>query len=534
MLTGCDDGPIGHEDGRLSAVDLAGLVAEFQDRASETRSKEETIMPLSRSLARRILLTLALLAVSRIGLYIPLPGLVSTALSPISVFSLGITPYLTAAGLVLLLSGLIRPLRRLRDGTEGERIRFDRAILAGVVVVALLQSHGMAVYIKNALGQLPTVQTISPAAFHLVAMSSMTAGTLLLVWLAHLITRHGIGNGVALLILADLLSRFLPAVAHQIHIAAADDLPWGLGVLLIALFVALVVLLISFLRAKRVIPTIQHSRSPASSPESEPGVAIPLRMNTAGVLPIFAAATIMAFPATLATFGAIPAAAVPQMTSLGYWIVNCVLIIALTYLLTSWIFSGKNTVARLKQFGYSLADVPTGQDPGGYLDRILAQQVALGALLLCGLSALPIALTHWFGLDAQLSALYSSSLLVICAVIAHTFQSARHHWQIDRLGSESDDARRPYTAVAIFETEMEVEMARRLLREAGVDAIGYTADRIIPIAGTVTPWEVCRPTFPSLVIHRRLGGGSAQLLVPEDRLAEAAALLGREIRELSG
>jgi len=252
---------------------------------------------------------------------------------------------------------------------------------------------------------------------------------------------------------------------------------------------------------------------------------MPLRLNAVGALPAFASASIMAFPGTLVSFGLLPEEWVPHPASAGYWILNLLLVFVLTYLLTSWIFSGRNAMTKIEQFGYSISGVPPGQEPGAYLDRLLAQYIAPGALFLGLLAALPAILTHWLGLISELSPFYGPSLLVLCAVLMETFRSVRHHGEVDRITRAAGDDARPLAVVATFETELEVELARQRLGEMGIEAHANAADRIIPLTGAVMPWEVCRPTFPSLVVHRRLGGGRAQLLIAKNEIPRASAIL---------
>jgi len=222
-------------------------------------------MPTSGLLHRRILVTLALLAAYRLGLHIPLPGMDPSVLSRLprpdpesallggwihpqmSFFGLGIAPYFSAAVIVLLLSGLILPLRGLRDGHERSRHRFDQVILIATVLIALVQSYGMSIYICNALGPLRMGLTLPPEAFQLVATLGMTIGTLVLIWFGHLITRYGVGNGIALLLVSGLIGRLLPTILREIRIASVVGQPRGYFILPVLLFAATLAAVCAFL-----------------------------------------------------------------------------------------------------------------------------------------------------------------------------------------------------------------------------------------------------------------------------------------------
>ncbi|MCK4413334.1 MAG: hypothetical protein KAY32_07320 [Candidatus Eisenbacteria sp.] len=514
---------------------------------------------MDRSLVRRILITVVGLAVVRLGYHVPLPGIDlsgilgfqtssggifalpgwSTVLPlRVSIFSLGLLPYISASILLLLLSGLVRPLRRLRNGGWRERLTFDRLILALTGLLAVIHGYGTAATLRNLLADWGVASATEGIFFFPVVILTMTCGTLFLVWLAHLITRFGVGNGVLLIVVTTMLVKLLIDIAHQIQMPLVPDAPIGHTVLFIVFSLAWVTALVLFTQARSTVALVRSSDTssgkgavPAraddettpstagtdvrpAEPAAEPLLA-PIRVNIAGVLPLIAAYTVWKFPFTIAALTGTSERFFPNPLGAFYWIVVCVLIVVFTYLLTAWIFNARDLVARAGRWGFRLAEFASPEEAARLLDRRVAISMMPASLMLCAIALAPTALFHWFDLQYGLTAHYGRDLLVIIAVAIALFRDLRERPR---------EMEKDWVPLATFETVLETEMAEVLLDEHDIDSQPQ-ANRVIPITGSLAPWEVCRPSCQSLVIHRRLGGGQATLWVPEESREAAARIL---------
>lgn len=501
------------------------------------------------SLTRRILITLGALAISRIGLHLPVPGIdlsilletMSTAsgwdsagsvftlgFTPIhrfSVFALGIWPHLSAAILVLLGSGLIPPLRRLRDGDERRQCHFHRVILGVTVVVGMFQAYAVAVFIQSNLGEIGWMGGVSDSFSPVVVTLVMTAGTLLLVWLAEFITRYGVGNGLALIILSTSLSGFVPALLQEIRSPMNPWRPLAHSVLLIAFALLVFAGVIAFLKAKRTVRLIASEPGGMGRDAQERCMEVPIRMNITGVVPLVLAQTLLAYPSAMANFGLLPASATLQYGSWVYWSANCVLIILGTFLFTAWIFNAGNLLQHMRAWGFRIHGEASDAAARAMIERHLVLFTGAAALFLCALSLVPTALSAWFGMNMRLGLFFGSTLLTVAAIIIDTIECVRrHHAAAADLGEQEAASGVVWVSALTAETRLEVEMAAEVLAKAGIRSTGRY-NRAVCAMGSLAPWEVCRPTFPSLVIYRALGQGQATLLVPREQSEEAQRIL---------
>lgn len=489
---------------------------------------------------RKLSITAFLLLLFRFALSIPLPGLdvgalrmifsegwgqypgLSGAVTPIipptfSVLALGIWPYIAGSFLALVLSGLFPALRKLREGSLGDHRTFDGLILLVTLLIAVIQSYGIGQYLSGMEDQFPVLAVSDQTLFMLLVMTTLTAGTMACIWVAHLITRHGLGNGVVLMLIVMWLARLPRGIGEQIVLWRAENRPMGHWVLLGAFTLAVFLWAVTLVRARRELTALS-----TQDPPGEP-VRIPLRVNLTGTIPIIAAGQFLNLFYTVVGPGA--AAALAWRHSVWYWIINCVLIIVLTYLISAWVLNVRGLLAILHRWGFALDVDDPDETAARRIEARLGGPILLMALTLCLFAGLPLLLSVQFGFAHEMALLYGHFPLVIAAV-ALDLRGTLGRYRVARgpaevPGGAPEDE---WVVLTGCETELEVELIRRRLSEAGIDS-DWEINRVIPITGTLAPWEVCPPSRPSLVIHRRLGGGLARVLVAESDVDRARAHL---------
>ena len=392
---------------------------------------------------RKIFFTLGMLALYRLGAYIPAPGIdVDTldsiesnftgnnvlgflnlfsggSLQRLSLFALGIMPYITASIILQLLTVVVPSLERLqKEGEVGQQkiTQYTRYLTVGLAFgqsigyVFLFQSF------QNQAGQ-SVVGDLTFSKVFLIVIS-LTAGTVLLMWLGELITQRGVGNGISLMIFASIASRIGPGITKwwsnpdQVFIVMMP-------------FVALAVIVgIVFVQeGQRRIP-VQYAKRVIGRRMSGGGQTyLPLRVNMAGVIPVIFAASIMAFPPTIGQL-------VPGLSGLatffnpGHWpyvLGETIMIIIFTYFYTAVTFNPVDQADNLKKYGGFIPGVRPGRPTAEFLDRILARLTFPGALYLAAVAALP---TIIIASTAAPSSFYfgGTSLLIVVGVALDTMK----------------------------------------------------------------------------------------------------------------
>ncbi len=520
-------------------------------------------MQLPWSVVRRLYVTLIALALVVAGRRIPVPGLNHDAwasLSPetlgypatITIFSAGIRAYMSAAVVVLLLSGLIPALRRLRDGEPDQTRAFDGLILAGTAAIAFVQSFG---FLEIASRSSHT-GSLSAAAQPLLVVTVIVGGALALAGLAILITRHGIGNGVALIFAATLLLDF----PHALRVMARDivqregSVP---GYLLTAVvIVAMVAICVAVLRGHReiVLERVPGAVYPAKGPVSPaPSVRPVLRLpfNTVGNLPIAVAATVMGVPMSLSAMGVrIHPLWMPGSLSPLRLAVELAVIVLATYVLTAWNFGNRSAGDILERFGYRPAGCESPAEAGRIMDAALGRLVLPFAFFLFLLSVLPFLLMNILGVKFAMARLAGVSTLVLAAVALDTRRQVR---ALVAIAPDREDDGVPYedveenpeeeaeddgaedadelldeeprwTVVAVFDTELEAELLVAEFSRASIEAV-VLANRWMSAIGSLSLWGPCRPAYAALAPHRRLAEGAVKVYVRETDAERARSLI---------
>ena len=394
-------------------------------------------------LRSKILFTLGMLAIYRFVSHIPIPGINTAqlnelfennqllgfldlfsggALSRMSIVALGVFPYITASIVMQLLTPVIPSLQQLSREGEAGRVKINRMVHWLTVPIAVAQGFGQLILLQQS-NVLTNVGFSGDALLPtLAAIISMTAGTMFLVWLGEMITERGIGNGISLIIFAGIVAGF-PGLITQGFLDRQDVLGIGFFVIIGVLIIALIVL---FNEAHRRIP-VQYGRSifrGGRMYRQSGGTYIPLRINSAGMIPLIFAFSIVILPGTVATYFATNTGAIGDVarffadlfnpTSPIYWVLVFILVVVFTFFYTLVVFQQQSLAENLQRNGGFVLGIRPGRPTQEYLNRVIVRITTGGALFLGFVAIVPYLAS--LVTDVQAIQLSSTSLLIMVGV----------------------------------------------------------------------------------------------------------------------
>jgi preprotein translocase subunit SecY len=402
-------------------------------------------------LKRRVLFTVALLIVYRIGAHVPTPGIDAHALSlffqqqggnllgffdlfsggalrRLSVFALGIMPYISASIILQLLAVVVPTLEKLQKEGEQGRKKITQYTRYGTVGLAAIQALGIAVGLESMQVQGTMVVPFPGWGFRVMTTVTLTAGTIFLMWLGEQISERGIGNGISLLIFAGIIVRLPEAIVASWTLITQGEMNPLVFLLLIALMVAVVAGVIVMTLGQRRIQVQYAKRVVGRRVYGGQSTHIPLRVNTAGVIPVIFASSIIAFPATVAQFIKHPwAQAVSswlQFGGLPYTLIYGAGIIFFTYFYTAIIFNPADVADNMKKYGGYIPGIRPGSKTAEFIERVLDRITLVGALYLTGISILPEVMITWLNVPFYFG---GTSLLIVVGVALDTVQQVESH-----------------------------------------------------------------------------------------------------------
>ena len=399
----------------------------------------------SPDLRKKLLFTAAMLAIYRLGSFIPAPGVDSTALSNalqnqggifgllsvfsggglsrLGVFALGIMPYITASIILQVMTPVFPSLQALqKEGELGQR-RITQYTRYLTVVLAALQALGYTyAFHENALGVTTSGSLINFTAGNVILIVvTLTAGATLLMWIGELITQRGVGNGMSLLIFASILTSAPAGIAAWWNGSTFEKL--SLPIVVFSVIVAVVFVQ----EGIRKIPIQYAKRMVGRRMTSGGSTYLPLRVNMAGVIPVIFAAAIMAFPPTVGQI--VPwnfAHSIATFMQPGGWpflIGEAVLIFAFTFFYVAVIFNSIEQADNLKKYGGFMPGVRPGRPTAQYLDRVLVRLTVVGGLFLAAVAVLPSLFIKYGGFSTATSrALGGTSVLIVVGVAIDTMR----------------------------------------------------------------------------------------------------------------
>lgn len=411
-----------------------------------------------KDIRKKVLYTLMMLVVVRIGSMLPIPGVNTDYFSTIlnsmgdfsfldaltggsfekmSIFALSITPYITSSIIMQLLTIAIPKLEEMQKEGEDGRKKIAEITRYVTVALALGESIAMAVgfgrsgLIKGSAG----MSGIHYFACIVVVVAALTAGSAVLMWIGERITENGVGNGISIVLLINIISRIPEDLAtlYQQFIAGRTIAKGSLaGVIILAIIVALVFLVCILQDATRKIP-VQYSQKVAGRKQvGGASSSIPLKVNTAGVLPVIFASSLMQFPVIIANLAGASGQEWTKYLSTGYWlngaagykysiglIVYIVLVIVFAYFYTSITFNPIEVANNMKRQGGFIPGIRPGKPTSDYLNNILNYIVFIGAVGLIIVALIPIICSGFFGASVSFG---GTSIIIIVGVILETLK----------------------------------------------------------------------------------------------------------------
>lgn len=430
-------------------------------------------------LRAKIVFTLLLLLVCRIGGFIPVPGINSEialayfkhmtggsqnlfqmvdifsggAFSQMTVIALGVVPYISASIIMQLLVALWPSLQReIRENAEQGKRKVNKMTRFLTVVLSFIQS---ALFAKYALqinlnhpgivdSELLDVQAFGiPWLFFMIVIFTMTTGTVFLMWIGEQITERGIGNGMSLIITLGILSALPSAIGlilQQLNLDSqlAGQMNFSTVIVLAAIFVFVTVATILIIQGHRRIP-LQHARRVVGRKEVQGGSSyIPLKINYAGVIPVIFATSLLMFPATLATFvgrgnwlGEI--GSLLSQGSVMHTILYVTLIIFFTYFWTATQFHPDQIASDMKKNGAFIPGIRQGKPTQDYLEMTMNRITLLGAVFLALIAILPTIVGSILGVPPTISYFFGgTALLILVGVVLDTMKQVESHLLMKR------------------------------------------------------------------------------------------------------
>ena len=400
-------------------------------------------------LKKRIFFTFALLAVYRIGCHIPTPGIDGEqlskflterggalmgffdmfsggALSRVTIFALGIMPYISASIILQLLTVVIPAIGKLaKEGEEGRK-KIMKYTRYGTVLISAIQSFGIAVGLESMSGG-AFIQ--NPGwAFRLMTMITLTSGTAFIMWLGEQITERGIGNGISLIIFAGIVARLPNALISTYQLVRAGELSIFLLIFIVVLAVIVIAAIIYFERGQRKVPVQYAKRVVGRKVYGGQSTHIPLKVNTSGVIPPIFASSIIMFPASVASFIAVPwVQSLASQLSPGstlYTVLYVSMIIFFCYFYTAIVFNPIDVADNLKKHGGYIPGIRPGKNTSDYLYRVLSRLTFVGAIYLSVVCVLPTFLIKEFNVPFYFG---GTSLLIVVGVALDTVSQVESH-----------------------------------------------------------------------------------------------------------
>ena len=402
-------------------------------------------------LRKRILFVLAMCIVYRIGGMIPVPGINAQALltymsslnntlfgmydmfvggsfKKMSIFALGIMPYISASIIIQLLGSVVPYFQRLaKEGEEGRK-KMTQYTRYGTVLLAAAQSFGISKWLEaqQPVAGFPIVPNPG-IGFTLLVMITIVSGTIFIMWLGEQMTEYGIGNGISLIIFIGIIARFPFAIKMQVAELRAGTMSIFTAVFLLVLMVAVVAAVVLLTQGQRRIRVQYPKKVVGRKIYSGQSTYIPLRVNTAGVIPIIFAQAIMFVPGTLATL--IPweflrfATNYFRMTHPVYWFFYGLLIVFFTYFYTAIVFNPVDLADNLKKYGAVVPQKPPGKKTAEYIDRILTRITLPGSVFLALIAIMPFFIGRFLRVNMEFASFFGGTgLLIVVGVALDTLQ----------------------------------------------------------------------------------------------------------------
>ncbi|MFZ2448373.1 MAG: preprotein translocase subunit SecY [Syntrophobacteraceae bacterium] len=403
-------------------------------------------------LKRRIGMTLLLLAVYRIGAHIPTPGINTDALmayfkaaqgtllglfdmfsggalSQLSVFALGIMPYISASIILQLLTVVIPTLERLSKEGEAGRRKITQYTRYGTVILSIIQGFGIAVGLEGMMGPGDVHIVIQSGwSFRFITVLTLTAGTAFIMWLGEQITERGIGNGISLIIFAGIVAGIPSAIISSARLVQTGEISIFILTALGVMMIGVVAFIIFMERGQRRIPVQYAKRVVGRRVYGGQNTHIPLKINASGVIPPIFASSIIMFPATVANFIHVPwVQSVAQALSPGHWAYSALyvgFIVFFCFFYTAIVFNPVDVSENMKKYGGFIPGIRPGRPTAEYIDKVLSRITLGGAIYVSAVCVLPTILIQRFSVPFYFG---GTALLIVIGVAMDTLAQIEAH-----------------------------------------------------------------------------------------------------------
>jgi preprotein translocase subunit SecY len=403
----------------------------------------------AKELQQRILFTLALLIVARLGTFIPMPGidpselarqlsqqhggvldmfnlLSGGAVQRMAIFALGIMPYISASIIIQLMTTVFPELEALKKEGEVGRKTINQYTRYGTVGLAALQAYGIAIGLEH-WGNV----VIDPGwFFRISAVITLTGGTILLMWLGEQITSRGVGNGISLIIMAGIIARLPTSITQLFESARTGAIDVPIILLIMIGFVLLVLLIVFMERAQRRLLVQYPKRQVGNRMFGGESSHLPLKINVSGVIPPIFASSILLMPTTVANFNGqnVPDWLQTILTYIGpgrplYMLLYATMIIFFSFFYTSIIFNPEETADNLKKYGGFIPGIRPGKKTAEYIDYVLTRITVVGAVYLAFVCIIP----EFLRTNYAILTFGGTSLLIIVSVTMDTVAQIQSH-----------------------------------------------------------------------------------------------------------
>jgi preprotein translocase subunit SecY len=398
-------------------------------------------------LRRKIIYTAAMLAIFRVGSFVPVPGVNAAALAEqlgidggnifgflnlftggalarFTIFALGVSPYITASIVLNLLTIVIPKLEELsKEGPEGRKV-IEQYTRYATVLLAFIQAFATTMMARSwGVTQVPGFFGLA------LIMLTLVAGTMLLMWLGEKITEKGIGNGVSLLIFMGIVSEMPGNVINSIQAARLGAVSVFSLILYLVLSVVVIAAVVLVVQGQRRIPVQYAKRVVGRRVYGGQSTHIPLKVNQAGVIPVIFASSVLTFPLTLTQF--VPALSFInkwfEYGSFGYNLVFVILVIFFTYFYTAVTFNPVEVANNMKKNGGYIPGLRPGRPTAEYLDRVLTRITLPGAIFLAIIAVLPFLVAAITRVPTNLLYFGGTGILIMVGVALETMQQIEAH-----------------------------------------------------------------------------------------------------------
>ena len=411
-------------------------------------------------LRTRILFTLGILIVVRLGAHIPIPGIDGEALGSAiqnfqntlfglydlfaggafqkaTLFALGIMPYISASIIIQLMGAVLPYFQRLQKEDEEGRNNITQITRYGTVLISTLQAYGVAIFLESMTASVQGgVMQVVPnpgLLFKFTAIVSLVTGTILMMWMGERITERGIGNGISLIIMVGILSSFPNVVLGEVTYIQQGVRGFLSEVILVGIMFVIVGFVVLLTQGTRKIPVQYAKRVVGRKIYGGQSTHIPMKVNTAGVMPIIFAQSVMFIPTTVATFFSASEFMQNVMRWFSfdhpfYWCVFGIMIIFFTYFYTAIAFDPVQVSSTMKQQGGFIPGVRPGKKTAEFIDNILTRVTLPGSIFLAFIAIFPYIIMNAMDVGYDLASFFGgTSLLIIVGVALDTLQQIESH-----------------------------------------------------------------------------------------------------------